>query len=268
MQQDDFSNIIPELVYFVNRKNMPSWSIERENIDFHDLTYIYNGRATYLINGIEYKLQQGDFIYIPAGNVREAFTSTDEPMQCYATNFKLHMLDGEDNTVNLPFEYIFKTGLTSEYIGLYSQLDHIWVEKADNYQMRARAVFMLILDKLICRVSSGLLTMNEDPRLLNIKQYILHNYMRKIEVSELAKLAGLNAVYLGAYFKQVNGCTIKQYINRIRINNAENLLSAGGYSVSEAAMRSGFDDLFYFSKVYRNYKGYAPSILLKVKAGW
>ena len=89
--------------------------------------------------------------------------------------------------------------------------------------------------------------------------------MHKIEISELAKIAGLNAVYLGAYFKQVNGCTIKQYINRIRINNAENLLSAGGYTVSEAAMRSGFDDLFYFSKVFRNYKGYAPSILLKVK---
>jgi AraC family transcriptional regulator of arabinose operon len=267
MQQNDFSNIVPELLYFVNRKRMPAWRIERGDIDFHDLTYIYSGRATYFINGIEYKLQQGDFIYIPAGNVREAFTSTDEPMQCYAANFKLHM-PGEDNNINLPFDHVFKTGLTSEFINLYSELDHIWVEKAYNYKMRARAVFLMILDKLICRVSSGHLSLQEDPRLNTIKQYILHNYLHKIEISKLAELAGLNAVYLGAYFKQVNGCTIKQYINRIRINNAENLLSAGGYSVSEAAMRSGFDDLFYFSKVYKSYKGYSPSILLKVKAGW
>ncbi len=268
MQQTDFSNIIPELVYFINRKHTPSWRIDRGNIDFHDLTYIYNGCATYLINGIEYKLQQGDFIYIPAGNVREAFTSTNEPVQSYAANFRLHVLGEDDNNISLPFDNVIKTGLSGEYISLYSELEHIWVEKACNYKMRARAVFMLILDKLICRVTSGLLTLNEDPRLFNIKQYILQNFMHKIEISELAKLAGLNAVYLGAYFKQTNGCTIKQYINRIRINNAENLLSAGGYSVSEAAMRSGFDDLFYFSKVYRNYKGYAPSILLKVKAGW
>jgi YesN/AraC family two-component response regulator len=105
----------------------------------------------------------------------------------------------------------------------------------------------------------------EDERLASVKQYILHNYMNKIELNKLAAIAGLNPVYLGAYFKKANGCSIKQYITRIRVNNAESLLSTGGYTVSEAAMKSGFDDLFYFSKVFRNSKGYAPSVLLKGK---
>ena len=264
MQQNDYSDIIPELVYFVNRKNTYSWRIERGKIDFHDLTYIVSGYATYIIDGAEYNLKQGDFIYVPVGSVREAYTSQNEPIQSYAANFRLHVLGGSREEIQLPFNRVFKTGLTGEFISLYSELDHIWIEKAANYQMRARAVFMLILDELLRRVSSGIM-MNEDPRLSKVKQYILHNYIHKIEICKLAEIAGLNTVYLGAYFKQVNGCTLKQYINRIRINNAENLLSTGGCSVSEAAMRSGFDDLFYFSKVYRSYKGYAPSTLLKVK---
>jgi AraC-like DNA-binding protein len=265
MQQTEISNIIPNLRYFVNRNHTPSWRIERGTIDFHDLTYIYGGKATYIINGEEYKLQQGDFIYIPAGNSREATTSSDDPIQSFAVNFDLFIPGNDANDIYLPFGRVFKTGLSSELISLYSQLDHIWVEKANNYEMKARALFMLILDKLICRVASGDSMQPEDPRLLNVKQYILQNYMNRIEISDLAKLACLNPVYLGAFFKQANGCTIKQYINRIRINNAEGLLSTGGYSVSEAAERSGFDDIFYFSKVYRNYKGYAPSILIKGK---
>ena len=264
MPSKDYSHIIPEVLYFVNRKCTPTWRIEQSNIDFYDLTYVYSGRSTYIVNSVEYKLKQGDFIFIPQGNTREAYTFPDEPMQCYAANFELHSLGA--GRIALPFDRVLVTGMMGEFLSLYSELDHIWVERAYNYEMRARAVFMLILDKLICRMASGIPLIQEDYRLLNVKQYILHNYKNKIEITDLAKLVSLNPVYLGACFKKANGCTIKQYINRIRINNAESLLSTGGYSVGEAALNSGFEDLFYFSKVYRCCKGYAPSILLKGKA--
>ncbi len=200
---------------------------------------------------------------MPSGNVRQAYTYADEPMQCFAANFLLNDITPGSENVTLAWPTVIKTGVSAELISLYSELDHIWVEQSYNYKMRARAVFMLILDKLLCRIASGIPMQQEDPRLSKIKQYILQNYMKRIEISELAEIAELNPVYLGAFFKKVNGCTIKQYITRIRINNAESLLSTGGYTVSEAAARSGFDDLFYFSKVYKSYKGYAPSVLLK-----
>lgn len=265
MQQNNFTDIIPEILYFVNRKCTTSWSIVESNIDFHDLTYVYSGSSVYIVNGLEYKLKQGDFIYIPSGHVREAFTYAEDPMQCFAINFRLHGLEESPGEIVLPFDRVLKTGVSGDLISLYSELDHIWVEKSYNFEMRARAIFMLILDKLLSRVASGVPMQQEDSRLLSVKQYILHNYMNKIELNQLADIAGLNPVYLGAFFKKANGCTIKQYITRIRVNNAENLLSTGGYTVSEAAMRSGFDDLFYFSKVYRTNKGYAPSVLLKSK---
>lgn len=263
MQQKDFSNLTPELIYFVNRRCTPNWSIVEGEISFHDLTYVYRGRSTYLINGTEYKLCQGDLIYVPSGSVRQAYTSSDEPMQCFAANFMLHSTAERTDDVTLPWSPVVKIGVSAELMSLYSELGHIWVEQSYNYSMRARAVFMLILDNLLCRIASGIPMQQEDPRLARIKQHILQNYMNRLELSKLADIAGLNPVYLGAFFKKANGCTIKQYITRIRINNAENLLSTGGYSVSEAAARSGFDDLFYFSKVYRAYKGYAPSVLLK-----
>lgn len=268
MQQKDYTNIIPDLIYFVNRKCTPGWSIVESEIDFHDLTYVYKGCSTYIINGIAYELHEGDIIYIPSGNVRKAYTSSDNPMQCFAANFRIIDLHRDNGEIVLPLGTVQKAGITGELMSLYSELDHIWVEKAYNHKMRARALFMLIIDRILGRFASGAAIRQEDERLVKVKQYILRNFMNRIEMSRLAEIAGLNPVYLGAFFKKTNGCTIKQYITRIRINNAENLLSTGGYSVSEAAARSGFDDLFYFSKVYRAYKGYAPSVLLKGKTGF
>ena len=86
MQSEEYMNIVPEILYFVNRKCTPSWSIIKSNIDFHDLTYVYSGRSVYIVDGVEYRLQQGDMIYIPEGSVREAYTNSMEPMQCYAVN--------------------------------------------------------------------------------------------------------------------------------------------------------------------------------------
>jgi AraC family transcriptional regulator of arabinose operon len=266
MQQSDYSSAVPELIYFVNRKCAPGWSIIQGEISFHDLTYVYKGRSTYLIDGVGYDLGPGDFIYVPSGHVRQAYTYADGPMQCFAANFLLKDIETGTQSIALPLGPITAAGISAELMSLYSDLEHIWVEQSYNYKMRARAVFMLILDKLLCRAASGIPMQHEDPRLARIKQYILQNYMRRIDMSELAGIAQLNPVYLGAVFKKVNGCTIKQYITRIRINNAESLLSTGGYTVSEAAALSGFDDLFYFSKVYKAYKGYAPSAILKGRA--
>ena len=265
MLDANYTDIIPDIEYFVNRNCTPGWNIIKSTIDFHDLTYVYGGRAVYLINGEEYKLQQGDLIYIPEGNVREAYTYPEDPIQSFAANFHIRSLNGNNENFVLPFDTVMKIGISGDLISLYSELDHMWVEKSYNYEMRARAYFMLILDKLLNRIASGLPMQQEDERLANVKQFILKNYMNRIDLNQLASIAGLNPVYLGAYFKKANGCSIKQYITRIRINNAESLLSTGGYTVSEAASRSGFDDLFYFSKVFRNSKGYAPSVLLKGK---
>jgi YesN/AraC family two-component response regulator len=122
---------------------------------------------------------------------------------------------------------------------------------------------MLILHKLLCLTHYNKFTCSQDPRIQKIKEYIHENYTAQVPVDDLAGLTGLNPVYLGSLFKKHNDCSIKEYINRVRVNVSEDLLSAGGYTVSEAAQRCGFNDIFYFSKVFKKYKGYPPSDVLR-----
>jgi AraC-like DNA-binding protein len=263
MHYTDFDLSIPTVAYFVNRRCTPAWRIEKDVIDFHDLTYVYSGHAVYVVNGSEYRLGPGDFIYVPKGSVRQAYTGTEDPMCCYAVNFHLESTIG--GFLDLPFPTTFNFGTAAELTGLYDGLETAWVEKNPGYQMKSRAFFMLILHWAFTRIGCDWTMAPLDDRIDRVREHILANYRRKLDMKSLAELSGLHPVYLGALFKKVNHCTIKEYINRIRINSAENLLSAGGYSVSEAAGQCGFDDIYYFSKVYKKLKGYPPSKLIRKK---
>ncbi|HEX9059795.1 MAG TPA: AraC family transcriptional regulator [Clostridia bacterium] len=263
MKHTDIDNLVPCIRYFINRKSTPSWNIENSVIDFNDLTFVYSGHALYNVNGVEYTLKRGDFIYITKGSIREAHTYSDNPIQCYAINFDWDIPN--DHTPILPFPTTFRTGLFNELLDLYKDLDSVWIEKNPGHILKSRAIFMLILHKLLYINNHNSYKLMTDQRIHKIKEYILMNYNKSITIDDLADIAGLNTVYLGALFKKYNDCSIKEYINRVRINVSENLLCTGGYSVSEAAQLSGFNDIFYFSKVFKKHKGFPPSDTLKTR---
>lgn len=104
---------------------------------------------------------------------------------------------------------------------------------------------------------------NIDPRIKKVVDYIDLHYAEHVEIDKLAHMTNLHAVYLGKLFKDNTGFTIKAYLNKVRIHRAEQLLTIGKHSVSEVAEQCGFQDIYYFSKVFKKTKGYAPSIVTK-----
>ncbi|MDI6618326.1 MAG: AraC family transcriptional regulator [Clostridiales bacterium] len=260
--QPDYGKLEPEIICFVDRKCLSTWAIHESRILFHDLTYIYSGRATYVINGVPYHVKDGDLIYIPAGCTRGAYAEGKDPMCCFTFNFQCSLHSGEQ--VNLPLPFTSKIPKTDcDLMKLYNEFNNIWLDKRDFYMLKARAIFMMIIYKYILYGIHGTEQSFSDKRIKKIKEFILKNYPEKIKMSTLAKIADLNPIYLGGYFKKSTGFSVKHYINTVRINKARDLLSAGGYTVSEAALECGFKDIFYFSKIFKEMTGVPPSAFLK-----
>ncbi|MGI5899059.1 MAG: AraC family transcriptional regulator [Christensenellales bacterium] len=89
--------------------------------------------------------------------------------------------------------------------------------------------------------------------------YIFLNYRKPIAVEDVCKSAGFSKYYLCRTFKEVTGRTIVQTINHLRCRYARQLLMSGSYTVGEACERSGFRNLSYFAKVYKEQAGILPS---------
>ncbi len=90
------------------------------------------------------------------------------------------------------------------------------------------------------------------------------NYMEEhsdetIPLSELAKQANVTVSYFCRLFRQITGQTTTDYRNRIRLEKSLSLLKEGDLNVTEIALRCGFDDVNYFSRLFRRSYGVSPT---------
>ena len=89
--------------------------------------------------------------------------------------------------------------------------------------------------------------------------YIALHYSRKITVSELADLCGLNRSYLTKLFKDATGYSPQQYLIRYRMKRAKALLHESTMPIQTVALSVGYSDPFSFSKAFHGYAGMSPS---------
>ena len=88
--------------------------------------------------------------------------------------------------------------------------------------------------------------------------YIKNHLQSKLTVEQIAEQAGFSKFYFLRLFKRITGCTVVQYINLLRCEAAKELLRSGGHTIKEVALLCGFDNLSYFSSVFKKNTGYLP----------
>ena len=89
--------------------------------------------------------------------------------------------------------------------------------------------------------------------------YIDKNYMKDITLSMVANEIYITSGYLSTLFKQVTGDSFVNYLNRVRIEQACDLLKDVRLKTYEVAYQVGFQDEKYFTKVFKKLKGTSPS---------
>lgn len=95
--------------------------------------------------------------------------------------------------------------------------------------------------------------------LKKVLSYIKENYSSPIRLEELAALVNLNAQYFCRYFKDCLGKTTTEYINEIRIEKAAEALLETNDKIITIAQDTGFDNIGYFIRKFKQEKGVTPS---------
>ena len=85
------------------------------------------------------------------------------------------------------------------------------------------------------------------------------HYQENISIQTLADACMLSVSRFSHLFREVTGMTAVQYLNDLRISKAAVLLSTTDYDISEIALRTGFRDSAYFSRIFRRSCGCSPS---------
>lgn len=90
------------------------------------------------------------------------------------------------------------------------------------------------------------------------KAYIQNHYRENINRDQIASIAFITPNYLSKRFSAEVGINIREYVNEIRVDEAKRLLITTDKTISEIAGEVGFDNISYFSTVFKRICGMSP----------
>lgn len=90
-------------------------------------------------------------------------------------------------------------------------------------------------------------------------EYIRKHPREKIYVEKMASLCNLSSGHFSKLFKKDTGETLTRYINKIKAEEAKELLEISPMQVSEIAYHLGYEDTGYFIKLFKRHTGVTPS---------
>lgn len=101
--------------------------------------------------------------------------------------------------------------------------------------------------------------------LADVAEHLKANFRERLEVAELAQIAGLSVRQFERKFRKTFQTTPRSYLMRMRVIKACELLATGNLPITEVALESGFYDHSDFSRQFRKHMGQAPTAYRRAK---
>jgi AraC-like DNA-binding protein/quercetin dioxygenase-like cupin family protein len=98
-----------------------------------------------------------------------------------------------------------------------------------------------------------------DIRSIQIKEYIVRNYFENITAESLSTMFGISARYMNDIFKRKFNDTPLQYLQKLRINQAKELLLETDQDIVSICFEVGYETLSTFYRTFRNLVGISPN---------
>lgn len=254
----------------INRHTSPQWSFKESHLTYYNIMLIYDGEGEFIRNNKRYTVQRGDFVFYRLGDSRYISTNPDNLLKCYAVNFMYTVPElkedyPDDNwvfkKVDLPIDFITKIGdehVLDRLLYLFDKLFRVHVSNIILRRQEERKIFVDILDLFLFSAYNKDINYMNKVRVENIIKYMTMHFTDNIQIKDLAERENISVSYLVRIFKKITNQTPINYLNSIRMNKARQLL-ADGCTVTETAELVGFSDVYYFSRVFKQYVGMTPT---------
>lgn len=223
------------------------------------------------INGRPYHA----FIYTEQGKMLDSFAHpTKEDVITDAGTFffipkgaKYYGTYLEEGTVNKIIQFDIESGDVPEYLRLPAKIElpnaksvvNSFFESIDNSKTNHIFHYLSLLYDLLWQIDiqhRGL--PKKYSRLSAALDYISLYPHKNDKISDYAKMCYMCEVNFRRLFREHTGKTPIEYRNDLRLEKAKAMLQSGEYSVAEVAISSGFSNLSFFAKLYKNKFGYTP----------
>lgn len=221
--------------------------------DKYQLGMKLGGKTDIVYDGKSYKYYGGTLIYLPKavrGDVRYDRVVTEGGPGAYIFFDSMKELP--------PYPILIKLSDKERIYSLFGKLANIWSSR-DARGFDSMAAFYKLLAAISVDSALSNHSVRATEKLADAENYLSEHFCDNyVDVRVLAELAGMSPDYFRHRFAAVYGVPPLQYIMRMKLDRAKELLSSGK-SVNETAAAIGFTDPNYFTRFFKERTGVTPT---------
>ncbi len=239
-------------------KNMltPHW---HEHVE---LLYFFDGTANFTCNDKTSFVEAGDLVLVNPSEVH-TYDSQSSASFCCIILYPLFFADIDyDSNISL-CNFIFKDEAVKKCIDeimnehMSNTVGSDMVIKGCTYRLMSYLVRNYTSHKITEK--EALLNRSKRDKLTSLIYYISNNYYKKITSEDMASVCYMNKSHFCRFFKKSLGKSPIEFLNDYRIEKACELLAETNMTITEIAFSVGFEDINYFSRVFKRKKAVSPT---------
>ncbi len=282
-------NEVSPYVRLVGEFSVDPGHIETKRVFYdHLLFYVLSGKGRVTVGGESFEAEMGDIFLIRPNVVYTAEADQQEP---YARQFiqfdfiymgedsdlpkdiklpeaprpeKVHPTPTFREGLNLPIRSSMKDNPKIKL--LFSSIFEEMYHRKPAFQLAVKAFLIQIILEIHRRALKVNSTEEEQEVLGGLpdavaegKRFMERNFMKKISVKEIAERGCVSPVYFERMFKKTVGHTPIRYLTKLRLQYAKELIQNTEKTLSSIANEVGFENVYYFSRVFKKIEGICPT---------
>ena len=246
--------------------------LSREKIDNFDLLVVFSGELFVWEDGKTYDIKAGEFLILEPNKKHFGYQPVAEETYFYWCHFDIpgeyEVSVEKMSRFNINIHDVHRTHLLSIPKSGKLQNDHIvykYLRKLSEFFTYTDSIFKLeqqvLLHQILLQLANQSST-NKTPQIIKIAEKTIHyleqNLKDDITYNTLSEKFHLSSAYITRCVKKTYNCTPLEYLQKIRMETAANLLVSTNFTVEEVAVHSGFNTTSYFSKAFSDTYGVSP----------
>ena len=225
--------------------------------------YIFcsKGKGWCEIHGQRHEVGEGDLLVIPPGEPHSYGADEDDPW----TILWFHVT-GEDVRLLLSAlgvraeNPVLHLGDDLQVAALFHDILDVLEHGYASFQMlHASRTLGYLISLMIWRARENWRTAPDTKqKITDCITYMKQHIEKPLRLGTLAGLAGFTPSYFNVLFRQETGYSCMDFLAKLRIHQACQWLDTTDWPIKTIAARLGFDDPFYFSRVFSSIQGMSP----------
>ncbi|WP_366296346.1 AraC family transcriptional regulator [Paenibacillus sp. AN1007] len=257
-----------ELLHIEYDRRIGYYSMAADHFhDHYELYYLLSGERIYFIKDRSYRVKAGDLVFVDRNTVHKTLESgmpDHERIVLYlqpelfaamavTSDLAAGLIEPfcwDNPIVRLPIQAAKVTeAIVAEMVKEMRQPD-----EGSGMLLRHRAL-ELLLHTYRHRHMGRIHTDDPDPvlhpKIQVVVRYLNENYRNPLTLPETAGRFRISPHYLSRLFKQTTGFTFSDYLNLLRVKEAQRLLRESEASITDIALLAGFGNFSHFGKMFK-----------------